>query len=361
MSLRRGITTGTCAAAAAKAAAIVLVGQAAPREVELRLPAGETVRVPILYVQSHQDPMGAAATAAVRKDAGDDPDVTDGLELRVRLSWDDAAQAGRLSQGATFVAGEGVGIVTKPGLQVPPGEPAINPVPRKMILAAVRDVTDRAVRVEISLPGGRQIAAKTFNPRLGIEGGLSILGTTGIVRPYCMRALRDALKCALDVAAACRVTAPVLVPGNIGARAARRHFSLRDEQVIEVGYEWGFMLDLLARYAFRAVILLGHPGKLAKLAAGDWDTHSSRSGQVAHYLSHVCPEVLGHPAPESPTAEGIFAALSESDKTTLAAELARRVRCAVSDRMTRSVPLAVFLVNMAGERLGSDGDFTPWQ
>jgi cobalt-precorrin-5B (C1)-methyltransferase len=350
MNLRSGITTGTCAAAAAKAAASVLVGGSPPREVELRLPAGETIRVPILYVQSQQDP--PVATAAVRKDAGDDPDVTNGVELRVTLSWYD---------GVTFVAGEGVGTVTKPGLQIPPGEPAINPVPRQMILAAIRDVTARGVRVEISMPGGREIAAKTFNPRLGIEGGLSILGTTGIVRPYCSRALHDALKCAFDVAAACQVTAPVLVPGNIGARAARRHFSLHEEQVIEAGNEWGFVLDLIRRYAFRAVMLMGHPGKLAKLAAGQWDTHSSRSSQVTHYLSQVCPEVLGHSAPESATAEGVFAALSLPDRNRLAVELAKRVRRAVSDRIAQPLPVAVFLVNMAGECLGADGDFTPWQ
>jgi cobalt-precorrin-5B (C1)-methyltransferase len=350
MNLRRGITTGACAAAAAKAAAAVLVGGSAPREIELRLPAGGTIRVPILYVESQQDP--PAATAAVRKDAGDDPDVTHGLELRVRLSWDDRV---------TFVAGEGVGTVTKPGLQVPPGEPAINPVPRQMILAAIRDVTARSVRVEISVPGGREIAAKTFNPRLGIEGGLSILGTTGIVRPYCTRALRDALKCTFDVAAACRVAAPVLVPGNIGAAAARRHFSLAEEQVIEAGNEWGFVVDLVFQHAFRAVMLLGHPGKLAKLAAGHWDTHSSRSGSVAHYLSRVCPEVLGHAPPDSTTAEGVLAALLPAERTALARELAKRVRLAVAGRIAQRLPVAVFLVNMAGECLGTDGDFTPWQ
>ena len=369
MNLRRGITTGACAAAAAKAAACVLVGGSPPREVELQLPAGETIRVPILYVQGQQDP--AAVTAAVRKDAGDDPDVTHGVELRVKLSWDDdvaqasslsnSTQAGCLCYGVTFVAGEGVGTVTKPGLQVPPGEPAINPVPRQMILAAIRDVTTRAVRVEIGVPGGREIAAKTFNPRLGVEGGLSILGTTGIVRPYCTRALRDALKCALDVAAACRVTAPVLVPGNIGAGAARRHFSLRDEQVIEAGNEWGFVLDLLSQHAFEAVMLLGHPGKLSKLAAGQWDTHSSRSSSAARYLGRACPEILGHPAPDSTTAEGIFAALSQSERTALAAELAKRVRLAVAGRIAQRFAVAVFLVDMAGECLGTDGDFTLWQ
>ena len=352
MSLRCGLTTGTCAAAAAKAAASVLIGGVAPREVEVALPSGETIWVPILSVQSRQDL--AAATATVQKDAGDDPDVTHGLEVRVTLFWDDAADV-------MFVAGEGVGTVTKPGLQVPPGQPAINPVPRQMIMTAIRDITTRGVRVEIGIPGGKEIAEKTFNPRLGIEGGLSILGTTGIVRPYCTRALHDALKCTLDVAAACQVTLPVLVPGNIGARAARRHFSVREEQVIEVGNEWGFVLELLPRYAFQAVMLLGHPGKLVKLAAGQWDTHSSRSGQVAQYLSGMCPEVLGHPAPESPTAEGILAALSPRERRILADELARRVGSAVTSRIAGRLPVVVFLVNMAEQCLGTVGDDSPWK
>ena len=126
--------------------------------------------------------------------------------------------------------------MTKPGLQVPPGQPAINPMPRRMIAAAVREVTPRGVRVEIAIPGGRDVARRTFNPRLGIEGGLSILGTTGIVRPYCTRALCDALNCAFDVAAACGVRAPLLVPGNIGAGGgpaafrARRRASHRGRQ-----------------------------------------------------------------------------------------------------------------------------------
>jgi len=330
----------------------VLAGGAAPGEVDLCLPSGQPVRLPILYVQSRENP--PSTTAAVRKDAGDDPDVTDGLEVRATLSWDDTTEA-------TFVAGEGVGTVTKPGLQVPPGEPAINPMPRQMILGAIREVTHRGVRVEISVPGGREIAAKTFNPRLGIVGGLSILGTTGIVRPYCTRALHDALRCTLDVAAACHVTAPVLAPGNVGARAARRHFSLRDEQLIEVGNAWGFVVDLLPERAFAALLLVGHPGKLAKLAAGHWDTHSARSDQATLYLGQLWAEVLGHPAPDGTTAEGVFAGLRPQEKKTLADELAGRVRAAVAGRLSNHLPVAVFLVNMAGECLGSDGDFAPWQ
>ncbi len=352
MSLRCGITTGACAAAAAKAAVMVLSGGDAPEAVELRFPSGQTASVPIVEVV--REPARSAVTATVRKDAGDDPDVTDGLEVRASVSWQDTADV-------SFAAGEGVGTVTKPGLQVATGEPAINPVPRRMIAAAVREVTARGVRVTISIPGGREIAAGTFNPRLGIEGGLSILGTTGIVRPYCVQALRDALKCALDVAAACRVTSPVLVPGNIGARAASRHFSLATEQVIEVGNEWGFFVDLLSRYGFRAVMLLGHPGKLAKLAAGQWDTHSSRSDQATQYLAQLAPGVLGHPGPDRTTTEGMFAAMTNPEKSTLAGELAKRVRLAVEQRLAHRLPVAVLLVDMAGECLGRDGEFSPWQ
>jgi cobalt-precorrin-5B (C1)-methyltransferase len=462
MTLRCGITTGTCAAAAAKAAAMVLVGSPAPAVVEVSMPAGEegsvafrsakgcpfrgakgddltvidlpVLRVPIVYARRDS---GNSATAAVRKDAGDDADVTHGLEILATVSRTDDGQT-------TLVAGEGVGIVTKPGLQVPPGQPAINPVPRQMILAAVRSVTPAAVRVEISIPGGREIAQRTFNPRLGIEGGLSILGTTGIVRPYCTKALHDALRCSLDVAEACGVSALVLVPGNIGAKAARRQFTLRDEQLIEAGNEWGFLLGELPRRAFRSLLLAGHPGKLAKLAEGQWDTHSSRSQQATHLVERLLGEVLGHAGPQSPTVEGIFAAIADAERTALGNELARRIArsvgeylasplhtvqqgatgvspvpwgrlpiCLVLDWLAtsptlgtgkmpvapmvdppgtgkmpvapmvdppgtgkmpvapgqeptrdstgRRLSVAVLLVDMAGRRLGADGDFSPWQ
>jgi cobalt-precorrin-5B (C1)-methyltransferase len=353
VSMRTGITTGTCAAAAAKAAAVVLAGGPAPAEVEVHLPSGQAVRVPVLRVQV--DASGIAATAAVRKDAGDDPDVTDGLEIAATVAW----QPG---DGLTLAAGEGVGTVTKPGLQIPPGEPAINPVPRQMIAAAVREVTPRGARVEIAVPLGREIAARTFNPRLGIEGGLSILGTTGIVRPYCTAALHDALRCGLDVATACGTTAPVFVPGNIGAKAARRHFRLRDEQVIEVGNAWGFVLGLIATYPLDAILILGHPGKLAKLADSQWDTHSARSQGPIESLGRLCQQVLGRPAPDTPTAEGVFAAMQPEERKRLADELARRVRAAVAARIAKpALGVAVSLVNMASECLGFDGDLAPWK
>jgi cobalt-precorrin-5B (C1)-methyltransferase len=350
--LRTGITTGTCAAAAAKAAVAVLLGEPVPTEVEMSLPSGPTIRVPILGVQRSSD--GTAATASVRKDAGDDPDVTHGLEVRATVSWSEG-------NDVTFAAGEGVGIVTKPGLQIAPGEPAINPGPRRMIADAVRQITARGVRVEIAIPGGRDVAARTFNPRLGIEGGLSILGTTGVVRPYCTRALRDALQCSLDVAAACRVAGLVLVPGNIGGKAARQHFSLADEQLIEVGNEWGFILDRLKSYSFQALLVVGHPGKLAKLAQEQWDTHSARSEQAARYVARLGREILDHAVPESSTCEGVFVSLPAAESKTLANALAARVRSAVGSRIENRHPVGVVLVDMAGRSLGTDGDLSLWR
>ena len=186
--------------------------------------------------------------------------------------------------------------MTKPGLAIPPGEPAINPVPRRMIREAVREVTPRGVRVTISIPGGGELARKTFNPRIGIVGGLSILGTTGIVRPFSCSAIRETLRCTLNVAAAAGIRAPVFVPGHIGERAARAHFRVADEQIVEVGNEWGFVLDEALGRPFSALLILGHPGKLAKLTAGDWDTHSGRSGSALPVVAaHACKQFSGGP------------------------------------------------------------------
>ncbi len=351
MSLgRTGFTTGTCAAAAAKAAAMVLCGRWITQEVEVGLPDGTRVRLPAAWTRGD----AKAAEAAVRKDAGDDPDVTDGCTVIASVVW-------TVGEDLTIAAGEGVGTVTKPGLSVPPGEPAINPVPRRMIREAVREVTDRPVRVTISIPGGNELAAKTFNPRLGVEGGLSILGTSGIVRPFSGAALRDALKCALSVAEACGVKAPVLVPGRIGEKAARRYFRLSPEQLIEVSNEWGFMLDEAAGHRFERLLVLGHPGKLAKLPEDQWDTHSSRSTSAVPAVTELARGLLGREVPESLTVEGLFAALPEDDRGRLAAELAVKIRKAIDARIQNRCQTAVVLVNIRSELLGSDGDLSAWQ
>lgn len=346
---RSGFTTGTCAAAAAKAATCALVGSNVGEQVPVTLPSGDTVRLPIVGVHKN----GRSATASVKKDAGDDPDVTDGALIVVRVNRIQGNEV-------RIVAGEGVGTVTKPGLAIPPGEPAVNPTPRKMIHDAVREITDHGVEVEISIPGGRELAEKTFNPRLGVEGGLSILGTSGIVRPFSTPALRDALVCSIRVAEACSIANPLLVPGRIGLRAARRLFELSDEQIIEVSNEWGFMLDRAASAKFSDVMVLGHPGKLAKLPAGWWDTHSSRSDSAVPFLRSKVRETLGIEMNDANTVEALFADLEPDRKAAVATVTARFIANAVSERVGNVFKVSTVLVDLAGNELGRYGDFSPW-
>lgn len=396
MSLRTGYTTGACAAAAAKAAVTALCDGIKPEVVEIGLPDGSRVRFPVIDCRV----TGDSAEAAVRKDAGDDPDITHMASIVVSVSFLEG-------RDVLFVAGEGVGVATKPGLTVPPGEPAINPGPRQMIREAIREITERGVKVCISIPGGRELAARTFNPRLGIEGGLSIIGTTGIVKPFSVPALEASLKCVIDVAAASGIREPVLVPGNIGERAARRHCRIEPGQVIQVSNHWGFMLDQAAQQPFARLLVMGHPGKLAKLIDGEWDTHSSSSGSAVEIVTRIAGEIFNTAIPESATVEGIFEALSPNPRVTstggrgsrrafskqdsrratgrqaqqelrppekiaanesdlgdcarLGDALAAAIRQAVVARIGSEKDPAVILINMAGDILGSDGDLSPWE
>lgn len=349
MTLRTGYTTGTCAAAAAKAAALCLFANRAEAAVTISFPDGTRESIPVEAACT----IAGGAQASVRKDAGDDPDVTDGSLVVVRIE----PVAG---DAIAFAAGEGVGRVTLPGLQVPPGEPAINPGPRRMIAQALREVTASGLRVTVSIPGGAALAARTFNPRLGIEGGLSVLGTSGRVRPFSAPALRDSLRCGVDVAAALGIRAPILVPGHIGEKAVNRHYRVQPSQVIPVSNEWDFMLQQVAAGAFEHVLLAGHPGKLAKLANDEWDTHSSRSGSAVPVVRALAGS-LGIALPgECPTVEGLFEALSPDARWQLGAATAKAVRRAVQSRYHKP-PATVALINMRGDLLGTDGDESPWR
>lgn len=350
---KTGYTTGVCAAAAAKAAAIFLATGTLARTVDISLPDGKPVSLPVMSVQA--EAQGAAAT--VRKDGGDDPDITHNTLVVATLS---PLPDGKIR----FAAGEGVGIVTKPGLSILPGEPAINPVPRRMIENAIREVTQGGMLVTVSIPGGKEMAEKTFNPRLGIRGGLSILGTTGIVRPFSVAALHASIQCALDVAAACGVTAPVLVPGNIGRRSAQGNFPLREEQSIEAGNEWGFLVDTAAGYDFDRILVLGHPGKLVKLAAGQWDTHSARSKSALSTVERRAGELFARSCSGHVTVEGLFASLPAEAKEQLANTLADEGARAIAARLeTRGkiAATAMVLIDMQGRILGSGGDLAPWR
>ena len=269
--LRRGWTTGACAAAAAKAAFAALVTGEFPDPVEVTLPRGE--RPSFALAMSRND--GDGAIAGIVKDAGDDPDVTHGALICARV------RAGAPGAGVTFRAGEGVGTVTRPGLPVAPGEPAINPVPRTMIRDAIGAVAAAAacaadVEVEISIPGGAALAAKTLNGRLGIVGGLSILGTTGIVVPYSCSAWIHSIYSGIEVARAAGLTHIAGATGASSEAAVRELYALPDIALIDMGDFVGGMLKYLRRRPVPRVTIAGGVAKMTKLAQGLIDLHSKR-------------------------------------------------------------------------------------
>ncbi len=263
--LRRGYTTGTCAAAAAKAAATMLFSEQDLDRVSIRIPAGIDLSLAVEQVTRRD----GEVCCAVRKDSGDDPDVTGGALVFAAVR--EKGDAGVILRG-----GEGVGVVTRPGLPVDVGEPAINPTPRAMILSAVEALLPpgRGVEVVISIPSGAELAKKTFNPRLGIVGGLSILGTTGIVEPMSEEAFKDALALELKMLSPAKRCFLVLVPGNHGKKTAAEQLRLPREKIIKMSNFAGFMLDQCREYGVKEVLLVGHIGKLFKLAGGIFHTHS---------------------------------------------------------------------------------------
>lgn len=271
-TLRHGWTTGACATAAARGALERLWGGVFPHEVRLVLPRGET---PVFTLLEPQAGPGWAA-CGVRKDAGDDPDVTHGAVVHV------CATPGQRGAGVTFRGGDGVGRVTRPGLPIPPGEPAINPVPRQMMTEVASAVAERHgvapdVVLTVSIPGGREIAARTWNPRLGIEGGLSILGTTGVVRPFSCAAWIASIHRGIDVARAGRLDHVAGCTGATSERAVQRLHSLPDHAMLDMGDFAGGLVKYLMAHPVPRLTVGGGIGKLTKLAQGAWDLHSRRS------------------------------------------------------------------------------------
>ena len=270
-TLRRGWTTGACAAAAAKAAASALLGAGFPDPVTITLPQGQTPA----FALAMQERSADFARAGIIKDAGDDPDVTHGVLVMAKV-W-----RGVAGEGVVFHAGPGVGMVTRPGLPLPPGEPAINPAPRALIARALADVAGDAnnFHVEISIPGGEALALRTLNPRLGIVGGLSVLGTTGIVVPYSCAAWIDSIHRGIDVARACHLTHIAGATGSTSESAIKQRHGLSDVALIEMGDFVGGMLKYLRRHPVPRLSIAGGFGKMTKLGQGLLDLHSGR-GEV---------------------------------------------------------------------------------
>lgn len=268
--LRRGWTTGACATAAVRAALIRLWGGAFPADVTITLPKGETPT----FALAHSAEGPGWAEVGITKDAGDDPDVTHGALIVARVTPG--------GSGIRFAAGPGVGTVTKPGLPIPPGEPAINPVPREMMRGQVEELAVQYgqpadVEITVSIPGGEALAAKTWNPRLGIAGGLSVLGTTGVVRPFSCAAWIASIHRGIDVARAEGLTHVAGCTGATSEAAVQALCGLSDGAMLDMGDFVGGMLKYLAKHPVSRVTVGGGIGKIAKLAQGAMDLHSKRS------------------------------------------------------------------------------------
>ncbi len=267
-TLRSGYTTGTCAAAAAKGAALLLRDGVTSAAAEITLPAGFAAQ----FTLHGQQFAGGVARCFVINDAGDDPDVTHGIELHAELRRTAGA-------GLEIVAGTGIGRVTKPGLAVAVGQPAINPVPRQMIERALGEVfpPGTGLQLTLSIPDGEQRAEKTLNARLGILGGLSLLGTTGVVRPLSHKAWTDTLEVAIDVAQAAGVMTLVLSTGRTSELAARQHLSLPEVSFVMMGDYIGYTLEACHRKGVPKIALSGQFAKLLKIACGHPQTHVRHS------------------------------------------------------------------------------------
>ena len=337
-TLRRGWTTGACAAAAAKSAFGALLTGVFEDPVTIALPRGDRAAFALARHELRDD----AATAAVVKDAGDDPDVTHGALVEATIR--------RAEGGLRFRAGPGVGTVTKPGLPVEPGEPAINPAPRRIIAAAIQEVADAHdvpgdVEVEISIPGGEELARRTMNPRLGIAGGLSILGTTGIVVPYSCAAWIHSIYSGINVARATGLDHVAGATGSTSEAAVQRYYDLPESALIDMGDFVGGMLKFLRRNPVPRVTIAGGVAKMTKLAQGRLDLHSRKGAVDLAALASVAAGV---------GASGAAAdAIAGANTTALAFQIAEGEGLALGDAIAAAARREAVSV-VAGEGIEID-------
>lgn len=335
-ALRKGYTTGSCATAAAKVAALMVLRQHIIHQVSIVTPSGVTLH---LNVESpHIE--GQQAIAAIRKDGGDDVDATHGMLIfaRVTLTEDDQI---------VLRGGEGVGTVTRKGIGLAVGEAAINRTPRQTIEAAVREVIGptRGAQVEIFAPEGEERAKKTYNGRLGILGGISIIGTTGIVTPMSEESWKRSLSLELELKRAGGMERVILVPGNHGERFVREQLGVSGELVVTMSNFVGYMIEEAVRLGYRQIVLVGHPGKLVKIAAGIFHTHSHIADArmetlVAHLALLGAPHDLLLKVSDCDTTEAAMEYIDAAGFSHLYTHLAQRIclRIAQMLRFTQNPP-----------------------
>jgi cobalt-precorrin-5B (C1)-methyltransferase len=346
-NLRFGWTTGACAAASAKAAYAALIHGRFPDPVAITLPRGQ--RVEFALAQWRLEP--GRAMAAIVKDAGDDPDVTHGALIRVTIT------PGETGLGVQFRAGEGVGTVTRAGLPIPPGEPAINPVPRQMIREALAEIAaDPDIVVEIAIPGGEQLAERTLNGRLGIVGGLSILGTTGIVVPFSCAAWIHSIHRGIDVARAAGLDLIAGATGRTSESAIKAMHGLDDMALIDMGDFVGGMLKYLRTHPVPRISIAGGIGKITKLAQGRLDLHSRRGSVDFTALAEIAAGQGALPVTVHGITQANTAAEALQFAPALADAIAARAWQTASDALApadASLEIAIF--DSKGALLSSTG------
>lgn len=338
--LRAGYTTGSCAAAAARAAVEMLVTGRRVELVSVKTPAGAELRLAVEEIQL-PTAQRRAASCAVQKDAGDDPDVTDGILIYAEAEALELAEGEGESELLLF-GGRGVGTVTRPGLDQPIGEAAINRVPREMIAHGVREALSShgmhgRIAVTISAPGGERLAEKTFNPRLGIQGGISILGTEGIVRPMSRSALVDTIRTDVRMHAECGGTV-LAVPGNYGLHFLAEHYGVAEADPVIMSNFVGETIDAACEFGVRRLLLAGHIGKFVKLAGGIMNTHSREADCraeliAAHALRCGCDAALARAVLDTAVTQEAVSLLKEVGLLReVSASLLRAMEMAVARR-----------------------------
>ncbi len=351
--LRSGYTTGSCATATSLAAARLLLGAAASDAVEIVLPKGKVVLMRLEFCRLFEE----GAEAGTLKDAGDDPDVTHGALVfaRVRLSSE---------PGVRFHAGPGVGTVTKPGLTLPVGEPAINPVPRQMMTSHLTQLADEygytgGFEVAIGVENGEALALKTMNPRLGILGGLSILGTSGIVRPFSCAAYIASINQGIDVARANGYRHLAACTGNASEDAMRQHYGLADTALVEMGDFVGAVLKHLRKAPVEKLSLCGGFGKISKLAAGHMDLHSRHSSidlaQLAGWAAEIGASSEVQQAMRAANTSQQALALASAAGVKLGDAVCAHALAFARKTVPAQVQLEVFAIDRQGKIVGQAG------
>ena len=347
--LRGGYTTGACAAAGVKAALLLEAGQPADT-VELTALDGTRLSIPVKKVER----LPEGIRAEVVKDAGDDPDITNGVSVFTTVRHLEGAR------GLRFLGGEGIGKVTKPGLSIPVGEPAINPGPRQLIRNTVEEILGKhaGLEVTISIPAGKELARRTLNPILGVEGGISVIGTTGVLRPMSEEAFKNSLVPQIDVAKAAGFRSLVFVPGKIGERIALQ-YGLPKDAIVQTSNFIGFMLEAAVKREIRSILLFGHIGKLSKVAAGVFYTHNRiADGRMEALAAYASAE--GLPAEgvrrilDSVTTEDAMTVLEEYQLQRVYRILAERASLRAKRYVFGEMEIGTVMVTLDGRVLGMD-------